>query len=57
MQELVNCTSHRTITVYFACLTQKDKLNNCLSQYTTDEMYDAYRDVALKEKLDRMNKY
>ena len=55
MQELVNCTSHRTITVYFACLKEKDTLNKCLSKYTTDDMYESFRDQALKAKLDASN--
>jgi hypothetical protein len=56
MQEFVNCTSVRTITVYFACHGEKNKLNNCLKQFTTEEAYDAFRDDVLKAKLDRMKK-
>jgi hypothetical protein len=56
MQAFVDCTSVRTVTVYFACHEEKKNLNNCLKQYTTEEAYDAFRDDVLKAKLDRMNK-
>ena len=56
MQELVNCTSNRTFSVYYGCQTEKKVLCECLSQYTTPHIYDSYIEDALNEKLDRINR-
>lgn len=48
--DLVACTKHRTMTVYFACQKQNKALNECLGQYTTDEQRDKLRESFLIKK-------
>ncbi|TPX67910.1 hypothetical protein SpCBS45565_g03417 [Spizellomyces sp. 'palustris'] len=50
LEELVQCTRNRTLTVYWACQKQNRALNECLGQYTTDEERDKRREQFLAGK-------
>ena len=53
---LADCTRHRTVTVYFACLEENRQLNACLKQFTTDQEYDKVREEALTRKMQQMDR-
>ena len=47
---LAECTKHRTITVYFACLEENRLLNECLKPHTTQEKYHQLKQSFLDNK-------
>ncbi|KAI9089428.1 hypothetical protein DFS34DRAFT_639433 [Phlyctochytrium arcticum] len=53
LEDLATCTRSKTLTVYWACQSEKRILNDCLSQYTTED----HRDVLRKEMVEKKKAY
>ncbi|KAI8839276.1 cytochrome c oxidase biogenesis protein Cmc1 like-domain-containing protein [Chytridium lagenaria] len=51
VREFVDCSKHRTVTLFFSCRELNKKMNACLAQFTTDTDRDILREEALKQKI------
>ncbi|CAG8456823.1 11423_t:CDS:2 [Funneliformis mosseae] len=50
IQEFVDCTTGRVVSVAWACRSQLKAMNNCLNKFTTQEELDKLRLEYIKQK-------
>ncbi|KAH6570608.1 hypothetical protein BASA82_000813 [Batrachochytrium salamandrivorans] len=50
LDDLVNCTRSKTITIGYACKEPNQKVQECLKQYSTEEWRDKFREDELRLK-------
>ncbi|KAJ3101501.1 hypothetical protein HDU97_001316 [Phlyctochytrium planicorne] len=52
VRAFVDCSTHKTVSLFFSCHDLNKKMNECLSQYTTDTERDTLREQMLAEKIE-----
>ncbi|KAJ3211571.1 hypothetical protein HDU67_004426 [Dinochytrium kinnereticum] len=52
VRDFVDCSKHRTVTLFFSCRELNKKMNACLAQYTGDLDRDTLREEMLKKKIE-----
>ncbi|KAI8930271.1 hypothetical protein BC831DRAFT_439937, partial [Entophlyctis helioformis] len=50
LDDLVNCTRHRTFSLVMMCREQNRKVQECVQQYTTESDLDRFREEELLKK-------